>query len=237
MILADSSLYINCGGTEYTVDGITYEADMEQNGDSTYFISKNANWALSSTGWFMDAARVNYIKFNQTKLLFNDPTLYMAARTTSITMTYYGLCLQSGSYNVQLHFAEIMFTDDKTFSSLGERVFDVYVQVIILPMVLPKRNSYREYSLCDLHMQHQIVLKDFNIESEAGGPGRKVIKSFDVNVTDTLEISFYWAGKGTLSVPSKGVYGPLISAISVTSSKFSLSWFLIVFHLYCQQVI
>ncbi|KAF3794526.1 putative receptor-like protein kinase [Nymphaea thermarum] len=188
-----SSLYINCGGTEHTVDGITNEADMQQNGDSTYFISKNANWALSSTGWFMDAARVNYIKSNQTRLLFNDPTLYMAARTTSITMTYYGLCLQSGSYNVQLHFAEIMFTDDKTFSSLGERVFDVYVQ-------------------------HQIVLKDFNIESEAGGPGRKVIKSFDVNVTDTLEISFYWAGKGTLSVPSKGVYGPLISAISVTSN-------------------
>ncbi|XP_031474103.2 uncharacterized protein LOC116246385 [Nymphaea colorata] len=188
-----SSLYINCGGKEYTVDGITYEADMEQNGDSTYFISKNANWALSSTGWFMDAGRVNYIKSNQTRLLFNDPTLYMAARTTSITMTYYGLCLQSGSYNVQLHFAEIMFTDDKTFSSLGERVFDVYIQ-------------------------RQIVLKDFNVESEAGGPGRKVIKSFNVNVTDTLEISFYWAGKGTLSVPSKGVYGPLISAISVTSN-------------------
>ncbi|CAN6443553.1 unnamed protein product [Victoria cruziana] len=188
-----SSLYINCGGKEYTVDGITYEADMAQNGDSTYFLSKNGNWALSSTGWFMDAGRVNYIKSNQTTLLFSDPTLYMAARTTSITMTYYGLCLQSGSHNVQLHFAEIMFTDDKTFGSLGERVFDVYIQ-------------------------HQIVLKDFNIENEAGGPGRKVVKSFDVNVTDTLEISFYWAGKGTLSVPVKGAYGPLISAISVKSN-------------------
>ena len=38
-----------------------------------------------------------------------------------------------------------------------------------------------------------------------------------------LEIRFYWAGKGTTSLPDRSVYGPLISAISVVhASKFDL---------------
>jgi hypothetical protein len=46
--------------------------------------------------------------------------------------------------------------------------------------------------------------------------GKAVIKNFTAAVTnDTLEIRFYWAGKGTTDIPVKGVYGPLISAISV----------------------
>ncbi|KAF3772849.1 hypothetical protein EJ110_NYTH56780 [Nymphaea thermarum] len=66
-------------------------------------------------------------------------------------------------------------------------------------------------------LQNEIVLKNFNIQNDAGAPGKEVIKSFNANVTEhTLEISFYWAGKGTLDIPSSGVYGPLISAISVT---------------------
>lgn len=58
--------------------------------------------------------------------------------------------------------------------------------------------------------------KDFNIEDEAGGVGKAVIKKFPVAVTNsTLEIRFHWAGKGTTGIPVRGVYGPLISAISV----------------------
>ena len=58
--------------------------------------------------------------------------------------------------------------------------------------------------------------KDFNIEDEAGGVGKAVIKIFPAAVTNsTLEISFHWAGKGTTGIPVRGVYGPLISAISV----------------------
>lgn len=61
-------------------------------------------------------------------------------------------------------------------------------------------------------------MKDFNIEDVVGGPDRKLIMNFTANVTDnTLEIHFYWAGKGTTAIPERGVYGPLISAISVTS--------------------
>ncbi|KAL0399499.1 UNVERIFIED_CONTAM: putative leucine-rich repeat receptor-like serine/threonine-protein kinase [Sesamum radiatum] len=84
-----------------------------------------------------------------------------------------------------------MFTDDGTYSSLGRRIFDVYIQ-------------------------GKLVLKDFNIENEAGGVNKGIRRNFTAVVTDnTLDIRFYWAGKGTNGIPVRGVYGPLISAISV----------------------
>ncbi|GMN19486.1 hypothetical protein TIFTF001_042882, partial [Ficus carica] len=96
-------------------------------------------------------------------------------------------------YKVRLHFAEIMFTNDQTFSSLGRRIFNVSIQ-------------------------GNLVLRDFNIMEEAGGAHIGINKTFDnVNVTgSTLEIHLYWAGKGTNALPERGVYGPLISAITVT---------------------
>ena len=71
--------------------------------------------------------------------------------------------------------------------------------------------------------QGSIVLKDFNIANEAGGFGKAVVKNFTAHVTtNTLEIRLFWAGKGTTGIPYKGVYGPLISAISVDPSKFTI---------------
>lgn len=69
-------------------------------------------------------------------------------------------------------------------------------------------------------LQEKLVLKDFNIEKEAQGVDKEVTKVFKafVNVS-TLEIRFYWAGKGTTNVPKRGIYGSLISAISVESGK------------------
>ena len=65
-------------------------------------------------------------------------------------------------------------------------------------------------------MQGKLVQKDFNIEDQAGGVGKAVIETFPAAVTNsTLEIRFHWAGKGTTDIPVRGVYGPLISAISV----------------------
>lgn len=129
MLLSDSSLFLNCGGTSYTVNGNTYEGDQGITGDTVYSVSSKGNWAFTSTGWFMDNGNPSYTPTNTTSLLMSDPTLYMTARTSPITMTYYGLCLQNGNYNVSLHFAEIIFTNDQTYTSLGERVFDVYIQV------------------------------------------------------------------------------------------------------------
>ncbi|KAF8409124.1 hypothetical protein HHK36_005197 [Tetracentron sinense] len=147
-------------------------------------------WAFSSTGNFMDNdSGDKYIsELNNTSI----PSLYTNARISPISLTYYGFCLKNGNYTVKLHFAEIMFTGDKTYSSLGRRIFDIYIQ-------------------------GQLVRKDFNIADEEGGDGKEVIRTFPANVTSsTLEIRFYWAGKGTTVIPSKGTYGPLISAISVS---------------------
>lgn len=73
-------------------------------------------------------------------------------------------------------------------------------------------------------MQGEVVLSDFNIMEEAEGAGIGITKEFK-NVTvrgSTLEIHLYWAGKGTAALPYRGVYGPLISGITVTPSKFFL---------------
>ena len=71
----------------------------------------------------------SYIMTNSTRLSMSNLELYMSARLSPISLTYYGFCMGNGNYTVNLHFAEIMFTDDKTYSSLGRHIFDVYIQV------------------------------------------------------------------------------------------------------------
>ncbi|KAJ8616560.1 hypothetical protein MRB53_035932 [Persea americana] len=193
-----SSLHINCGGKEVTISGVNgstaFSEDQDSGGASKFDLSTE-NWGFSSTGNFLDNHQDsdNYIALNKSRLTMPDFDLYSSARLSPLSLTYYGLCLWNGNYTVELHFAEIMFTDDKTYSSLGKRIFDIYIQ-------------------------GKLVLKDFNIENEAGGTQRAVVKNFTAIVTtNTLEIRFYWAGKGTQSIPVRGTYGPLISAISVDS--------------------
>ncbi|KAK4576714.1 hypothetical protein RGQ29_027318 [Quercus rubra] len=185
-------LQINCGGPEVTIDGNTmYDDDTEPGGASKFH--KSGNWAFSSTGHFMDDDKPKdiYILGNSSKLTMANPELYMTARLSPLSLTYYAFCLGTGTYKINLHFAEIKFTNDNTYSSLGRRVFDIYIQ-------------------------GELVEKDFNIADEAGGVGIEVIKHYLAVVNNnTLEIRFYWAGKGTTGIPGGGVYGPLISAISV----------------------
>lgn len=189
-----NSLYINCGGKETIATNNTYQADSVAGGASMFYLGQN--WAISSTGNFLDddVDGDNYIETN-TSTLYNvsllEAELYKTARVSPHSLTYYGLCLMNGNYTIRLHFAEIIFANDNSFNSLGRRVFDVYIQ-------------------------GKLVLKDFNIENEAGGPGKPLIKNFTIAVTThTLKIHFYWAGKGTTGIPVRGKYGPLISAISV----------------------
>lgn len=66
--------------------------------------------------------------------------------------------------------------------------------------------------------QGELKLKDFNIQQEAGGVDKVTVQSFKALVKNrTLEIRFQYTGKGTTSIPHRGVYGPLVSAISVES--------------------
>ena len=70
-------------------------------------------------------------------------------------------------------------------------------------------------------MQGKLERKDFNIKDEAGGINKEVVVEFPVSVDNhTLEIRFYWAGKGTTIIPLQGIYGPLISAIAASHGKY-----------------
>ncbi|XP_042424202.1 probable LRR receptor-like serine/threonine-protein kinase At1g53440 isoform X2 [Zingiber officinale] len=185
-------LFINCGGKKVTINGHEYQDDSSGNFDhSTFRESNNGAWAYSNTGDFIGEDKTSFIAENSSILNMSNPELYTTARLSPLSMKYYGLCLQKGNYTVSLHFAEIMLTDDQTYASTGRRLFDVSIQ-------------------------GQKVLQDFNIAKEANGTGKVHIRNFTTLVNDTLEIHFQWGGKGTNSIPVRNVYGPLISAISIT---------------------
>ncbi|KAI8558030.1 hypothetical protein RHMOL_Rhmol04G0056800 [Rhododendron molle] len=192
------SFHINCGGKAVSLDGsMTYEEDEDSGGPSKFYRSGN-NWAFSSTGNFLDdnVDPDSLTLKSSSGLSVKNFGLYEDARISPISLTYFGFCLVNGNYTINLHFAEIMFNDSKSYSSLGRRIFDIYIQGIR-------------------------VQKDFNIVDAAGGTGKVIIMNYTTNVTDgTLEIRFYWAGKGTTGLPVRGVYGPLISAISVHNPAY-----------------
>lgn len=125
-------MYINCGGKEANVLGKKYDDDTEQRAASMFYMGQG--WAISSTGNFLDND-INsdiYIVANSSALSNVsrlDSELYTTARASPLSLTYYGLCLMNGNYTVKLHFAEIIFTSDGSFNSLGKRIFDVYIQV------------------------------------------------------------------------------------------------------------
>ena len=132
-MLESYKLHINCGGEAVTINGSsTAYADTGQSGPSKFYRSPQ-NWAFSSTGHFLDDNRPidNYIAQNSSSLSMINPELYMKARLSPLSLTYYAFCLGNGNYTVNLHFAEIEFTDDETYYSLGRRIFDIYIQVVI----------------------------------------------------------------------------------------------------------
>ncbi|KAI4333503.1 hypothetical protein L6164_018299 [Bauhinia variegata] len=151
------SLHINCGGKQISENGNTYDDDSDAGGPAR-FRKSATNWAGSNTGHFVDNTRSPYYTWSKTSgLSMTNAELYMDARVSPISLTYYGYCLGNGSYTGKL------------------------------------------------------VLKDFNIAQEAGGVGKAIIKNFTAAVTrNTLEIRFYWAGRGTIDLPFRSVYGPLI---------------------------
>ncbi len=99
----------------------------------------------------MGTATNNQLQINNT----SDDQLYQSERWG--VYTYNIPVSGSGTYTVNLHFAEIYF-GVKTDNPVGRRVFDVFVE-------------------------NQKVLANFDIAKEAG-PATALVKSFSVNVTD-----------------------------------------------------
>ncbi|XP_076932830.1 putative leucine-rich repeat receptor-like serine/threonine-protein kinase At3g14840 [Bidens hawaiensis] len=189
------SMHINSGGDDVSVKenniNIVYEGDAHVDGGaSRLYINSNNNWGLCSTGDFMDDNIFQNTRYITTSA--NLPSsVYATARLSPLSLVYFAHCLENGEYAVKLHFAELQFTNDTTYRSLGRRIFDIFIQ-------------------------GRLVKKNFNIEDESSGMGNSVVIPFNASVTNNiLEIRFYWAGKGTTRFPKRGVYGPLVSAVSV----------------------
>lgn len=105
--------------------GHEYEADFLPEGPS-YFYYPSEQWAYSSSGVFMYNDSSNYIASNDN---VTAEDIYKTARLSPSSLKYYGRCLRKGKYHVRLHFAEIQYSDDMTFNSIGRRIFDVSIQV------------------------------------------------------------------------------------------------------------
>lgn len=133
-----------------TDNGNQYEEDLSLLGPSN-FISSSEKWGCSSTGVYMDNENADYIATNKFSLNVAGPEFYQTARLAPISLKYYGLCLMKGSYKVQLRFAEIMYSNDQTYSSLGQRIFNVSIQV---SKVLTLTNSRQcTYFCCSKYFQ------------------------------------------------------------------------------------
>ncbi|XP_010540544.1 PREDICTED: probable LRR receptor-like serine/threonine-protein kinase RFK1 [Tarenaya hassleriana] len=192
--------HVNCGGNDVKVNEnkkrYLYQGDGDvEGGVAKNYLKPDDYWGFSSTGDFMDDNNYQNTRFISFLPSSNLSELYTTARIAPVSLTYFHACLENGKYTVNLDFAEIKFTNDATYNSLGKRFFDIYIQ-------------------------GNLVWKDFNIVNEANGAQKPVMKSFPVNVTDHfLAIRLSWDGKGTTRIPTRGVYGPLISAISVVSDS------------------
>ncbi|GAY34831.1 hypothetical protein CUMW_013580 [Citrus unshiu] len=191
------SLHINCGGNEVKVNGSTFEGDGQIGGGAaTYHSEDDTNWGFSSSGDFTDDDDEQNRRYIATPDSSNLSELYINARIAPLSLTYFGYCLDNGNYTLSLHFAEVQFSNGITFHSLGRRLFDIYIQ-------------------------DKQVERNFDIKAEASGALKPVARSYNVTVTNhIIEIRFHWAGKGTTALPKRGVYGPLVSAISLNDPNF-----------------
>ena len=123
-------MHINCGGIATTIGNIEFEEDQDLAGDAN-FVSVGNSWGLSSSGifWDVNITSDQYKATNVSILRMNNSELYTSARLSPLSLTYYARCLANGNYTVKLYFAEIVFRDNRSFYSLGRRIFDVYIQV------------------------------------------------------------------------------------------------------------
>ncbi|KAG6596957.1 putative LRR receptor-like serine/threonine-protein kinase, partial [Cucurbita argyrosperma subsp. sororia] len=142
------SFGINCGGPKFESSSQEYEREIEIDGMASYYVSDSETWAVSDVGYFPEINKNSsqYNRYNDTEHPIantNDSDLFQTQELSTSSLRFYGLELKNGNYTVKLHFAEHAFADSSTWSSLGRRVFDIYIQ-------------------------GNRVFKDFNIQNEAG---------------------------------------------------------------------
>ena len=128
----------------------TYEVDSADGGPASFFFSQG-EWGYSSTGRYLESSNTGpFLAKNDFNLSVKD--VYATARLAPQSLKYYALCLAKGKYKVQLHFAEIMYSNDQTYRSLGRRIFDISIQV---SKMIFKKHAYWSKNL--------FISYDFNL--------------------------------------------------------------------------
>ncbi|KAB1216938.1 hypothetical protein CJ030_MR4G016049 [Morella rubra] len=136
---------VNCGGPPITSSGIVYESDNDMLGPATYYVTDTKRWAVSNVGYFAESDNPQYTSSTSSHITnTSDVRLFQTSRISASSLRYYGLGLENGNYTVSLQFAETAFQGSFRWSTLGTRLFDIYIQ-------------------------GNLVSKDFNIQREAGG--------------------------------------------------------------------
>ncbi|XP_002983367.2 probable LRR receptor-like serine/threonine-protein kinase At1g56130 [Selaginella moellendorffii] len=177
---------INCGGPQITSSSGTMFSEDTAMFTMGTFTSNDQAWVVGSTGYSDGFVRA----FENTTvpvLGTVDRGLYQTSRSAPSSLRYIGLGMVNGAYTLEFHFAEIQLDNSTTWLGITRRLFDIYLQ-----------GTQR--------------VKDFNIQNEAGGSSRALVRTFrNVEVTNNvLDMHFVWRGKGTCC------YGPLVAAIRVT---------------------
>ncbi|XP_064942371.1 probable LRR receptor-like serine/threonine-protein kinase At1g56140 isoform X3 [Musa acuminata AAA Group] len=186
---AVGSFSVNCGGKELSLSGIDFFSDTTPLGMADFYISSNHRWAVSSSQSFISKSNGSNFIVNTDEPM---PKLYQTARISTRSLRYYVVGLQNGTYKVELLFAEIVMDDTPSWTGLGRRIFNIYIQ-------------------------NQLVEQDFNIIAEAKGSKKPYNKTYKITVANNiLDIHLLWSGRGTCCIPAEGTYGPLVSAINVT---------------------
>ncbi|XP_020089700.1 probable LRR receptor-like serine/threonine-protein kinase At1g56140 isoform X1 [Ananas comosus] len=191
---SSSSFSVKCGGKKIFASGTEFYEDSDVLGAADFRLNTTHQWVVSNVGSHpSNPNSSHYIVTTNAEILgTSEPELYKTARVSPSSLRYYAVGLVNGKYTVNLHFAEIVISDNSSsWKGLGKRLFDIYIQ-------------------------GNRVLQDFNIIDEAKGSKRAMNKTFEANVTNSvMDIHFFWAGKGTCCIPYEGTYGPLVSAIHV----------------------
>jgi len=146
---ADRSLFINCGGPSELLNDDTYVADSTEGGPVAFFFLQG-QWGYSSTGTYMESNSVTFKAKNDFNLSVTG--VYETARLAPQSLKYYALCLPNGKYKVQLHFAEIMYSNDQTYRSLGRRIFDISIQVSKMIFKKHACSSKNLFISCDFNL-------------------------------------------------------------------------------------
>lgn len=112
-------------------------------GAASLYTNTNNKWAVSSSGIFISNPQgPRYIAQTDTQVTNTlDSELYKTARISPSSLRYYGLGLENGVYEIELHFAEIQMDDSAvSWKGLGRRLFDVYIQVLQVLIELKRTN-------------------------------------------------------------------------------------------------